>query len=203
MRRTLGDRTIKDHNLFTRQKRWSLLMHLFCLSNDKKHCEREIHGYFQALLVNQNCVRNQWYRSWTFRLDFASIDGYNSWLQVSLNFTDNNWHCLYVSTAPSKSRRKDNSALLELCHWKSRVWIVQVPCQRNGTFSATTASSLVRFFHDLAAFTSRNSCKSLSFLVTSLKIELENSEKLHFSAKEKKNCKQTDCELTSACFMEI
>ena len=43
-------------------------------------------------------------------------DGYkNSWLQVSLNFTDNNT-CLYVSTVPSKSRRKDNSALLELCH---------------------------------------------------------------------------------------
>ena len=36
-------------------KRCSLLMHLICLLNEKKHCEREIHGYFQALLVvNQN-----------------------------------------------------------------------------------------------------------------------------------------------------
>ena len=42
------------------------------------------------------------------------------------------------------------------------------------------------FFHDLAVFTSRHSCKSLSFLVTSLNIQLEDSEKLHFSAKEKK-----------------
>ena len=55
-------------------------------------------------------------------------------------------HCLYVSTVPSKRRRKDNSALLELCHWRSGVWIVQVPWRRNGTFSATTLSSLVRFF---------------------------------------------------------
>ena len=147
MRQTLGDRTIKDHNLFARQKRWSLLMHLFCLSNEKKHCEREIHGYFQALLVNQNWCEE----SMVQKLDISSrlcIDLRRRLQLVASSFAQfyRQQHCLYVSTVPSKSRRKDNSALLELCHWKSRVWIVQVPCQRNGTFSATTASSLVRFF---------------------------------------------------------
>ena len=166
-------------------------MLLFCLSNEKKHCEREIHGYFQALLVNQNWCEE----SMVHKLDISSRLCIDRRLQlVASSFAKfyRQQHCLYISTVPSKSRRKDNSALLELCHWKSRVWIVQVPCQRNGTFSATTVLSLVRFFP-----------RSCRFHVTSLKIELEDSEKLHFSAKEKKNCKQTDCELTSACFMEI
>ena len=95
--------------------------------------------------------------------------------------------CLYVSTVPSKSRRKDNSALLECAKEGQEFELCKSTLKhRNGTYSATTVSSLVRFFHDLAAFTSRESCKSHSFLVTSLKIELEDSEELYFSAKEKK-----------------
>ena len=35
--------------------------------------------------------------------------------------------CLNVNTAPSKSRRKDNSALLEMCQRRSGAGIVQVP----------------------------------------------------------------------------
>ena len=147
MRQTLGDRTIKDHNLFARQKRWSLLMHLFCLSNEKKHCEREIHGYFQALLVNQNSVRNQWYRSWTFRLDFASIDGSATATTRGFKFRS----ILPTTTLFVRKYSTFQKPTKGLHCWscaieKSRVWIVQVPSQRNGTFSATTVSSLVRFF---------------------------------------------------------
>ena len=89
-------------------------------------------------------------------------------------------HCLYVSTVPSKSWRKDNSALLELCHWRSGVWIVQVPWGRNGTFSATTVSSLVRFFPRSCRFHVQT-----EFLVTSLKSSLKIQKSCFFPQRKK------------------
>ena len=120
---------------YLRMSKWWSFMHLICLSNKKKHCEREIHiGCFQAFLavvwlkMNQNYLYwNEWHRSWTFHWDFAVQEV--AWWQLrscgSLNSTDNS-SCLYVSTISPKSQRNDNSALLELRHRKSRVLIVQV-----------------------------------------------------------------------------
>ena len=39
------ENTCMSDNFFARQKRWPLFMHLFCLSNEKKHWEREICWY--------------------------------------------------------------------------------------------------------------------------------------------------------------
>ena len=123
-----------------------------------------------------------------FRLDFASIDGYeNSWLQVSLNFTENNTLCTKVEYFPKADERiilycescAIESREFELCKY------ITLPAKRH-IFGNHRIDFGPLFFHDLAACTSRHSCKSLSFLVTSLKIELEDSEKPYFSAKEKK-----------------
>ena len=125
-----------------------------------------------------------------FRLDFASTARRRPQELVASSFAQfyrQQHQCLYVSTVPSKSRRKDNSAVLELRHWRSGVWIVQVPWNcKTAHFRQPPYRVWSAFFHDLAAFTSRQSCESHSFLVASLKIELEDSEELYFSAKEKK-----------------
>ena len=97
-----------------------------------------------------------------------------------------------VSTVPSKSWRKDNSALLELCYWKSRVWIVQVPCQRNGTFSATTISSLVRFFPRSCRFHVQTELQIAFFSRHKSKNRAWRFGKAAFFRQRKKNCKQTD-----------
>ena len=111
--------------------------------------------------------------------------GYNWWFQVSLNFTDNNTVCTLVQFLP----RADERIILHCwsCAIESREFeLCKYLASETAHFRQPPYRVWSAFFHDLAAFTYRHSCKSLSFLVTSLKIELEDSEKLYFSAKEKK-----------------
>ena len=96
-------------------------------------------------------------------------------------------HCLYVQV--QYLAKADERIILHCCSCaiESREFeLCKYLASETAHFRQPPYQVWSAFFHDLAAFTSRHSCKSFSFLVTSLKIELEDSEKLHFSAKEKK-----------------
>ena len=163
---------------------------LFCLSNEKKHCERNSWVFPGFTRCKSELVwgingTEVGHFVWTLHRSTARRR-----LQelVASSFAEfyRQQHCLYVSTVPSTSRRKDNSALLELCHWRSGVWIVQVPWNcKTAHFRQPPYRVWSAFFHDRAAFTSR-SCKSLSFLVTSLKSSSKIRKSCTFPPKKKK-----------------
>ena len=112
------------------------------------------------------------------------------WLQVLLNFTDNS-PCLYVSTVPSKSRRKDNSALLELCQTRSGVWIMQPWNSKTTAIFVNHCIELGPPFPMILLLSCPDRVAYHSLFSSQVKkTELEDSEKLCFFAREKKNCKQ-------------
>ena len=110
-------------------------------------------------------------------------------------------HCLYVQV--QYLAKADERIILHCCSCaiESREFeLCKYLASETAHFRQPPYQVWSAFFHDLAAFTSRHSCKSFSFLVTSLKSSLKIRKSCIFPPK-KKNCKQTDCELTSACFI--
>ena len=88
---------------------------------------------------------------------------------------------LLVRSVSSKSQ-KDNSELLELCQRRLRVETAKLHIFVNHRSSLVLFSPRSHRFHVQTELR-----ESLSFLITSLKNEVEDLEKLYFFAREKKN----------------
>ena len=140
-------------------------------------------------------MRNEWYRSWTFHWDLAFREkanwGYkNLWLsEFVVQFYQQQF--LYISTVSSKSWQ---TIILHCWNCAKNLNYASTMKKWNCKFSAITAFFQITFFsHKSTAF----------FQITFFSHESKNwawrFRKAVYFGPRKRNCKQTDFELTSEC----